>query len=298
MNPGGWTPGPVPDSGRPAAARPGPAAAPPFVPGPTWPATPSPAGAAPPAGGLPHRQPAMGADDGVARRTPSGLVKRTPRVVDTGEMQAIGRSPDDDLLASLSRVTRGGRPPERPTGRQAPPTQPPTQPPGQPPAQPPGSFAPPWPPAGPPPGAMPPAAPSGPFAMPSAPAPAPAPRRPTGAPLGGLAAGLSGLSPFDPRGTSGEHPRAGDGGSGGSTTSGGLARRVRGAQMPSTNPLSLRRTDGPPSGAPAAGGPAGPGPAAPPARTPQQKQSADAVYSFLTNFTAGVQRGLDESQGN
>jgi hypothetical protein len=243
----------------------------------------------------------MGAVDGVARRTPSGLVKRTPRVVDTGEMQAIGRSPDDDLLASLSRVTRGGRPPERPTGRQAPPTQPPTQPPGQPPAQPPGSFAPPWPPAGPPPAgpapaAMPPASPSGPFAMPSA--PAPAPRRPTGAPLGGLAAGLSGLSPFDPRGTTGDHPRAGDGGPGGSTTSGGLARRVRGAQMPSTNPLSLRRTDGPPSGAPAAGGPAGPGPAAPPARTPQQKQSADAVYSFLTNFTAGVQRGLDESQGN
>ena len=289
--PGGsrsWTQGPVPDNGRPAAARPGPVAEPPFAPGPAWPATPSPAGAAPPAGGLSRHQPAMAADDVVARRTPSGLVKRTPRVVDTGEMQAIGRSPDDDLLASLSRVTRGGRPPQQPTDRQAPPTD--RQ---APPAQPPGSFAPPWPPAAapPPPSPMPPGLP--PMAPPASPPP---PRRPSGAPLGGLAAGLSGLSPFDPRGTNSDRLGAPDGGPGGTTT-GGLARRVRGAQLPSTNPLSLRRTDGPPTGrSPAPGSPPGPAAAAPPSRTPQQKQSADAVYSFLTNFTAGVQRGLDESQ--
>jgi hypothetical protein len=30
-------------------------------------------------------------------------------------------------------------------------------------------------------------------------------------------------------------------------------------------------------------------------RTPEQRRAADDVYSFLTSFTAGVQRGLDES---
>jgi hypothetical protein len=40
--------------------------------------------------------------------------------------------------------------------------------------------------------------------------------------------------------------------------------------------------------------PSGPGRTAP-ARSPEQKQSADAVYTFLTDFSAGVQRGLDES---
>jgi hypothetical protein len=30
-------------------------------------------------------------------------------------------------------------------------------------------------------------------------------------------------------------------------------------------------------------------------RTPEQKRTADDVYSFLTSFTAGVQRGLDEA---
>ena len=43
----------------------------------------------------------------------------------------------------------------------------------------------------------------------------------------------------------------------------------------------------------------GPVPAAapPPGRTPPPPtRSADAVYSFLTNFSAGVQRGLDETR--
>ncbi len=296
LGPAGWNAGPVPDNGRRPAAHPGPATGSPFDAGgpawpapaaghpgpvsgsplgggPAWPAPPNATDAPPAGGGLARRQPAMPADDEVARRTPSGLVKRTPRVVDTGEMQAIGRHPDDDLLASLSRVTRGGRPPEDPGNRQQPPTQPP------------GTFAPPWPPepAFPPPAAPPPAAPP----------PAP-PRRPAGAPLGGLAAGLSGLSPFDPRGAgSGDHSApAGDPGG---TTTGGLTRRVRGAQLPNANPVSLRRADGPPSAGPAPA-PAGPGMAAPAPRTPQQKQSADAVYSFLTSFTAGVQRGLDEAR--
>jgi hypothetical protein len=32
-----------------------------------------------------------------------------------------------------------------------------------------------------------------------------------------------------------------------------------------------------------------------PERTPEQRRAADDVYSFLTSFSAGVQRGLDES---
>jgi len=33
-----------------------------------------------------------------------------------------------------------------------------------------------------------------------------------------------------------------------------------------------------------------------PPPTPAERQSADAVYSFLTSFHAGVQRGLDEAR--
>jgi hypothetical protein len=71
-----------------------------------------------------------------------------------------------------------------------------------------------------------------------------------------------------------------------------LTRRVRGAQMPSTSPMSLRRTTGEHPAAP--GGPAGQPPDR--GRQPRQTRSADDVYSFLTNFTAGVQRGLDDSR--
>jgi signal transduction histidine kinase len=74
----------------------------------------------------------------------------------------------------------------------------------------------------------------------------------------------------------------------GGTTSSGLTRRVRGAQMPSTQPLSLRRGDrGRAEQAPA------PGAAAPP--QPGGNGPND-VYGFLSNFTAGVQRGLDEAR--
>jgi hypothetical protein len=33
----------------------------------------------------------------------------------------------------------------------------------------------------------------------------------------------------------------------------------------------------------------------PPARTPEQRRQADDVYNFLSSFTAGVQRGLEEA---
>jgi signal transduction histidine kinase len=79
-----------------------------------------------------------------------------------------------------------------------------------------------------------------------------------------------------------------------------LTRRVRGAQMPNTSPLSLRRTTGEhPVAASAPASPAvTPGRTTPPADPDwqQRSRSADDVYSFLTSFTAGVQRGLDDAE--
>jgi hypothetical protein len=74
----------------------------------------------------------------------------------------------------------------------------------------------------------------------------------------------------------------------GGVTSSGLTRRVRGAQLPQNEPLLLRR-----SGADAGGGRTGNGEPVP-ERTPEQRRHADDVYGFLTSFTAGVRRGLQE----
>jgi hypothetical protein len=124
-------------------------------------------------------------------------------------------------------------------------------------------------------------------------------------------------------------------------TQAGLTRRVRGAQLPNTQTVSLRRGAGDPSGgvrpgpgpAPlppradggAVGGPFGrttgpnpvirPSQGPPPAAAPQSpraaqpsadqagdgegwasERSAKDVYGFLSDFTAGVQRGLDETK--
>ncbi|HZM30770.1 MAG TPA: hypothetical protein VFB77_09800, partial [Acidimicrobiales bacterium] len=79
----------------------------------------------------------------------------------------------------------------------------------------------------------------------------------------------------------------------GGVTSSGLTRRVRGAQLPNPEPLLLRR-----SGADAGAGSRtdiGTGNGAPaPERTPEQRRQANDVYGFLTSFTAGVRRGLQE----
>ena len=92
-------------------------------------------------------------------------------------------------------------------------------------------------------------------------------------------------------------------------TASGLTRRVRGAQLPTPEPLSLRRTvedpgagDGAGAGyghvrglRPRDGGNGngrGNGHAAGGAR--HDDSSASDVYSFLTSFTSGVQRGLDD----
>jgi hypothetical protein len=56
----------------------------------------------------------------------------------------------------------------------------------------------------------------------------------------------------------------------------------------------MRRTGPQPVAPSGARGPQPQPPAA--ARGSQQSPSADAVYSFLTSFSAGVQRGLDESR--
>jgi hypothetical protein len=92
-----------------------------------------------------------------------------------------------------------------------------------------------------------------------------------------------------------------------------LARRVRGAQLPNTATPSLRRgpglspQPGDDPGSSNGGDTATPPAAADPAwpATPQtgpsaadgwaNQSSAKTVYNFLSDFTSGVQRGLEES---
>ncbi|HEX8804622.1 MAG TPA: hypothetical protein VF743_10520, partial [Acidimicrobiales bacterium] len=66
----------------------------------------------------------------------------------------------------------------------------------------------------------------------------------------------------------------------GGTTASGLARRIRGRNMPATQPHRITRGGDPPVGALPSG----------------QLHSPTDVYGFLTSFTSGVQRGLDEAQ--
>jgi hypothetical protein len=72
--------------------------------------------------------------------------------------------------------------------------------------------------------------------------------------------------------------------------------------MPTTDPMMVRRVaaggDGRPAPGPQVPGPQVPGPVPrrPPPAEPDGRRSPDDVYSFLTSFTAGVQRGLDETQ--
>ena len=71
-----------------------------------------------------------------------------------------------------------------------------------------------------------------------------------------------------------------------------LTRRVRGAQMPTTDPTLVRRGWLPGNGPQPARSAAPPPSAAAP---DDGRRTPDDVYSFLTSFTAGVQRGLDET---
>ena len=215
-------------------------------------------------------------------RTASGLVKRAPRSSPEPDSPAPSM-PAGDLLASLSHVA--GTLGERRRGRVLPPTSPgqqATAPPGEaqgPPARrtPGGPATPPWsPPAGR--RVPPPAPPAGRRVPPPAPPARPAPHL--------------------------EQAHGQD------RTPSGLARRVRGAQLPNTQFVSLRRGGEHP---PAGGGDYGRSDrsAAPQGssrwngdgngngnvdpRQQHEHSSARDVYSFLTSFTAGVQRGLDEA---
>jgi signal transduction histidine kinase len=248
----------------------------------------------PPPAPLAGRGPVFAGNGGPTARTQSGLVKRNVRDVTASTIGAD--RPSGDLLDNLSRHTtnlqgRGplppsapgtpwGPPPPSPDHRQPPPTPfPPRRP------SPDARGAPP--PVAPPPVSPPPVAPP-PVAMP------PAPTRPAATPP-------SGASPMPD--------------SAGFTT-GGLTRRVRGAQMPATQPLSLRRSGGddrprasdpPPAARPPATPlpglrrgigpqptpPVSPLPGAGGDGSPDSRRRADDVYSFLNSFTAGVRRGLE-----
>ncbi len=251
-------------------------------------------------------------------RTASGLVKRAPR---GASPSPVGAVPDDALLASMSHVTGGlNLPPSvsspvpassEPIGPTWPRTNP--RPMGFDSS---GDRAPlanrswPAPPAlrgdipagggldGPPQGRAEPARGNGgPPPAPIGPAPAPA----AGAPAAGLG-----------------------GGADGGATASGLARRVRGAQLPVNQPLSLRRRQEPPSGSDAGyrlddrdnanghllgnGSTNGHtnGRASREGGDPfrirggngvlDESNAASDVYGFLTSFTQGVQRGLEEAR--
>jgi hypothetical protein len=246
-------------------------------------------------------------------RTPSGLVKRSRRADEQAPLAVV---PDGDLLASLSSVTNN-------LGRTSPATGAPATSEVRPPTNPwtpagrgPGRS---WPaPGGPAPGGP---APGGPAPGGRGRGPAPSPDRPA---LPSRQQPPTGPGPSADRPPLVARGGGGNGGDGG-VTAGGLTRRVRGAQLPTTQPLNLRRredrreelpprpprdyrqgaqhdayghglgngnTNGHISGL-ASGHQGDTTPAGAGAPT---SSAADNVYGFLTSFTQGVRRGLDESR--
>ena len=308
----------------------------------------------------------------LATTTASGLAKRTPRGGDTGEAGGERRpaarlgtgvtkpaTADDALIQTLSQYTSqlheqlGSSPAEAAAaaiGRGAPPVSPatgtpalrhlppfPTTPPRGLAIPPPGAPGAPVP-GGPAPAYPPPTQPAsfgqpGPVIPPAPPlvarrAPAPGPGGP----------GLGGPGPGP--GMPGAPGRPGEPAVTG-TTSAGLTRRVRGAQMPNTQTMKLKRSGAeanggaapapapmpapagagprPPIGGPYGRTPTGSQPAVPVSSAPAaplsagtssdsapaegassggwaSERSAKDVYGFLSEFTAGVRRGLDETQ--
>ena len=225
-----------------------------------------PVGDAPPPGPVPGPPPPL------AARTASGLVKRARRGAPDAEAPTAPM-PAGDLLASMSDVAtnltgRGGAPPAGPRRPGAPPRRRrPWAPPMQSPWTPPDPEVP---------GRLPRRQPG--------PSHQPSPNGPGG----------GGRVPPSARRTA---PR----------TASGLTRRVRGAQLPTGEPLSLRRTVENPRMGERAGAGYGHAPGIRPrshgngngrasASPRHDDSSARDVYSFLTSFTAGVQRGLDEAK--
>jgi Histidine kinase-, DNA gyrase B-, and HSP90-like ATPase len=263
-----------------------------------------PFGAAPPVTGPVAPAPPV---EPVPTRTASGLVKRSRRGNDGAPAATV---PDGELLANLSSIasnlTRSG-----PAAHVLPPA-------------PPAGLAPPanpWTPstrterAG---GARSwPAPPD--LGRPSL----PARRGGAGGPVPVEARGDRG-GPRMPGGPAPAQPTdSPDGADAGATVS-GLARRVRGAQLPSTQPLSLRRHQEHPSDPPAGyrlddhqdahghtlgngntnghtnglgnGHDRAPAPSGRGDTGERDNSAADSVYGFLTSFTQGVQRGLEETR--
>jgi hypothetical protein len=227
-----------------------------------------------PVGRAPGPEPVPAPPPPPAARTASGLVKRAPRGAPDAE-GAEAPAPAGDLLANLSNLANlVGREGARPAGpgHPLPPPATPQDPQAAPPT--PQAWAPP----------------------PDSGAPGRLPRRqpgPTDRP-----------DPIGPE-RGGRIPPASAPDA--ARTASGLTRRVRGAQLPTSEPLSLRRAvDHPLTGEGASGGYGHPlgarprgdgngnGHAGMAAR--HDDSSARDVYSFLTSFTAGVQRGLDEAK--
>jgi hypothetical protein len=253
-----------------------------------------------------------------ANRTHSGLVKRARAgngaapadggpVPGAGPAAGSGGGPSDDLLSALSRHTANlqGGPEGGPATGPVPPARGPQAP---------------WP--GPPPPAGPPTRPTSGVYDPTGRHDRPSPGdarhggpAPPSQPPAGWGDANSGEQPAARWGDAngGPLPRRRPAGPAGSVPpapaapasppSGPappLTRRVRGAQMPNPSPLSLRRTTGEhPVTRPTA--PMAPTPPMPTAAgsgsdEPEPTRSADDVYGFLTSFTAGVQRGLEETR--
>jgi signal transduction histidine kinase len=188
-------------------------------------------------------------------RTASGLVKRPSRPGDGVRPAAAAThgAPDEDLLASLRRVAGVNRGPDYPGA--------PSTGFGQPRAPQVNTSQPPW-------GAV--------------PGPGPADDRVDLRSSGPLGAPPAGAFPPPAASSAGPVPPAPP-----------LTHRVRGAQMPPTDPMLVRRARLPGNG-PQPAGSAAPPPS--PAAPDDGRRSPDDVYSFLTSFTAGVQRGLDETK--
>ena len=238
----------------------------PVLPGP--PRTLAPAAPAPvdaPPGPLAGRGPAFAGNGAPTARTQSGLVKRNSR--DAAGSTIGADRPTGELLDSLSRHTtnlqgRGAPPPTAPAAPWGPPAPSPV--PRQPLPPTPLSHRRPSPEGrgAPPPVAMPPVA-MPPVAMP------PAPARPAAMPPAG---------PVPAPDSAG-------------ITTGGLTRRVRGAQMPATQPLSLRRSGGddrPPAAArpPTSAPPPVSGP--PPAAAPPTVSGPPPATAPLSGLRRGI----------
>jgi signal transduction histidine kinase len=105
---------------------------------------------------------------------------------------------------------------------------------------------------------------------------------------------------FPPQGAPPPHATPTTHASRGEHTASGLARRVAGAQMPQTQPTAIRNRQQPPPPAPIPdrrGGNDGRGaPRDVTSTDAKDGRSAKDVYSFLSSFSAGVQRGLDEAR--